>query len=72
VVSRALCTTSCSVFVSGSSYTALPFRGACFPISCLHRSLPCRGVSSRCAASAVLNSDGSDSRAAIGRRSNKE
>ena len=33
---------------------------------------PCRGVRSRCAAGAVLNSDGSDSRAAIGRRSIRE
>ena len=37
-----------------------------------HRSLPCRGVRSRRAAGAVLNSDGSGSRAAINRRSIKE
>ena len=33
----------------------------------LYRSLPCYGVRSRRAAGAVLNSDGSDSRAATGR-----
>jgi len=38
----------------------------------LYRSLPCRGVCSRCAANAVLNSDGSDSHAAIIRCLNKE
>ena len=38
----------------------------------LYRSLPCRGIRSRRVAGAVLNSDGSDSRAAISRRSIKE
>ena len=38
----------------------------------LYRSLPYRGASSRRVAGAVLNSDGSDGRAAIGRRLNKE
>jgi hypothetical protein len=38
----------------------------------LNRSLPCRGTRSRYVASAVLNSDGSDGRAVISRRSNKE
>ena len=38
----------------------------------LYRSLPCYGVRSRRAAGAVLNSDGSGGRAAIGRRSIKE
>ena len=38
----------------------------------LHRSLPYCGVHSYRAAGAVLNSDGSDGRAAIGRRSIKE
>ena len=38
----------------------------------LYRSLPCYSVRSYCAASAVLNSNGSDSRAAISRRSNKK
>jgi len=38
----------------------------------LYRSLPCRGVCSRRAANAVLNLDGSNSRAAIIRRPNKE
>ena len=38
----------------------------------LYRSLPCRSAYSCRAAGAVLNSDGSDSRAAIGRRLNKE
>ena len=38
----------------------------------LYRSLPYYSIRSRYAAGAVLNSDGSDGRAIIGRRLNKE
>ena len=64
-----------SCLCSASLYTALPFPRCLFsgvmPLP-LYRSLPCRGIRSRRAAGAVLNSDGSNGRAAIGRRSNKE
>ena len=63
------------IFVSGFLYTALPFRGAYFSnimLLPLYRSLPCCGIRSCRVAGEVLNSDGSDSRAAISRRSIKE
>jgi len=63
-----------SIFVSASSYTALPFHGACFPISCC---CSCIGpfltaISVLVVQLAVLNLDGSDSRAIVIRCLNKE
>ena len=71
MVSCALCTIPCNT----SLYTALPFPRCLFSnimLLPLHRSLPCHGICSRHVAGAVLNSDGSDGRAAIGCRLNKE
>ena len=64
-----------SIFVSVSLYTALPFPQCLFSnimLLSLYRPLPYRGVRSYHAASAVLNSDGSDSHAAISCRLIKE
>jgi hypothetical protein len=60
---------------SASLYTALPFPRCLLSnvmLLPLYGSLSCRGVRSCRAASAVLNSDGSDGRAAISRRLIKE
>ena len=60
---------------SASLYTTLPFPRCLFSgviLLPLYRSLPCRGARSRYAAGAVLNSDSSDSRAAVSCRSIKE